>query len=118
MSASLEGFLDCRFTLPTTALSSISSRQGTNQPLTDALKMLLRQHTVLWLMVKSEPSDEKEDGSKAGQSALKSTTFFSTLEYGAVPHTATDLFLPLIQELQDEWDGVCKAAEVHLDDRA
>lgn len=108
-----QAFLECRFSLPTTTLST-SSEQGTPQ-LSDALRILLRQHTVVWLMVKVAP---EEDGSVAGQSALKSTTFFSTLEYGAVPNMATDLFLPLIQQLQDEWEGVCKAAEVHLDDRA
>lgn len=45
---------------------------------------------------------------------LQTKTFFSTLEYAAVPNAATDLFVPLVQQLQEEWNGVYKAADQHL----
>jgi hypothetical protein len=48
---------------------------------------------------------------------LKSTTFFSTLEHAAVPDTAADLSGSLVQQLREEWDSVCKAAEQHLNNR-
>jgi len=62
-------------------------------------------------MVKPEPSMA---GPETSGPILKSKTFFSTLEYAAVPHVATDLFIPLIRQLQEEWDVVCGAAEQHL----
>ena len=62
-------------------------------------------------MVKPEPSTA---GPKTSGSILESKTFFNTLEYAAVPHVATDLFIPLIRQLQEEWDVICGAAEPHL----
>jgi hypothetical protein len=48
---------------------------------------------------------------------LKSTTFFSTLEHAEVPDTAINLSAWLIEQLREEWESVCKAAEQHLNDR-
>lgn len=47
---------------------------------------------------------------------LKSTTFFSTLEHATVPDTATDLCQALIEQLKEEWNSVCTAAEQHVND--
>ncbi len=49
-----------------------------------------------------------------GRMFLVSKTFFSTLEYAAVPNAATDLFLPLVQQFQEEWDDIYKNMEQHL----
>jgi hypothetical protein len=65
-------------------------------------------------MVKPKSSGTGEDTRRR---LLKSTTFFSTLEHAAVPDDATDLCGPLIRQLKEEWNGVCKAAEQHLNDR-
>lgn len=59
-------------------------------------------------MVKAEP----EPG--VGRSLLETKTVFSTLEYAAVPNAATDLFVPLVQQLQEEWNDVYKAADQRL----
>lgn len=52
--------------------------------------------------------------SEAKRSILETKTFFSTLEYAAVPNAATDLFVPLVQQLQVEWNDVYKAADQRL----
>ena len=65
-------------------------------------------------MVKPEPLESSPEPSKP---ILESKIFFSTLEYGTIPITATDIFLPLVQQLQEEWDAVYGSAEQHLDDR-
>lgn len=51
---------------------------------------------------------------EARRSILETKTFFSTLEFAAVPDAATDLFVPLVQQLQEEWNDVHKAADQHL----
>lgn len=61
----------------------------------------------------NKPELPKTD-QEARRSVLETKTFFSTLEFAAVPNTATDLFVPLVQQLQTEWDDVYKAAEKHL----
>lgn len=52
--------------------------------------------------------------SEAKRSILETKTFFSTLEYAAVPNAATDLFVPLVQQLQGEWNDVYKATDQRL----
>ncbi len=47
---------------------------------------------------------------------LASRTFFSTLEYAAVPNSATDLFVPLVEQLLGEWSDLYTAAEEHQSD--
>lgn len=105
------GFLECRLTLPK---FYITDHEEANR-LTKPLEKLQKAHALVWIMIKPEQS---EDGLKSSRTTLESKNFFSTLEYGAVPKTATDLFLPLIQQLQEEWNAVYGAAEQHLDDRA
>ena len=51
---------------------------------------------------------------RAGGPLLESKTFFSTLEFAAVPDTPTDLFVPLVQQLWDEWKDAYNAADQHL----
>lgn len=62
-------------------------------------------------MVKPKLSRTEQE---ARGSVLETKTFFSTLEFAAVPTTATDQFVPLVQQLQREWDDVYKAAEKNL----
>lgn len=69
----------------------------------------------MWIMVKPKSLKAEQD---TGRRLLKSTTFFSTLEHASVPDTAIDLCDPLIEQLEEEWNSVCKAAEQHLNDRA
>lgn len=80
----------------------------------EPLKRLLRKHAIIWIMIKPEPL---EDSSEPSKLFLESKIFFSTLEYGTIPITATDVFLPLVQQLQEEWDAVYGSAEQHLDYR-
>lgn len=63
-------------------------------------------------MVKPESST----ASSGSRETLVSRTFFSTLEYAAVPNSATDLFVPLVQQLHEEWSKLYTAAEEHLSD--
>lgn len=49
----------------------------------------------------------------SSKESLVSRTFFSTLEYAAVPDSATDLFVPLVQQLLEEWSDLYTAAEEH-----
>jgi hypothetical protein len=83
--------------------------------LIEPLGNLKRKHAIIWIMVKAESSNAETD---ARRSNLRSKTFFSTLEYAEVPNAATDLFSPLIQQLQEEWNGIYRAAEQHLNDKA
>ena len=54
--------------------------------------------------------------SSGSRETLVSRTFFSTLEYAAVPNYATDLFVPLVQQLHGEWNDLYTAAEEHQSD--
>lgn len=67
---------------------------------------------VVWIMVKRKPSATEPD---AGRPALETQTYFSTLEYAAVPSAPTDLFVPLVRQLEEDWAGVYAAANEHLD---
>jgi hypothetical protein len=76
-----------------------------------SMNSLKKEHSIVWIMVKPElPKTEQTTRRRL----LKSTTFFSTLEHAVVPSTAIDLCYPLIQQLEEEWNSVCKAAEKHL----
>lgn len=72
--------------------------------LKDSFEYLKKLHAIVWIMVKSDFSKTK----------LESKTFFSTLEFAAVPNTPTDLFVPLVQQLLGEWNLVYNAADQHL----
>ena len=63
-------------------------------------------------MVKREPSANEPDTARP---ALETKTYFSTLEYAALPNTPVDLFFPLILQLEEEWADVCASANEHLD---
>lgn len=52
----------------------------------------------------------------SSEETLVSRTFFSTLEYAAVPNSATDLFVPLVQQLLGEWNDLYTGAEDHQSD--
>ncbi|KAI9741114.1 MAG: Ankyrin-1 [Cirrosporium novae-zelandiae] len=114
-----ECFLECRFTLP---IFHSTNQENILESLIKPLENLKRKHGIIWIMVKPESSKTEMGSLKAGPEAkrpiLKSKTFFSTLEYATVPNTATDLFLPLIQQLREEWDGISKEAGQHLNDMA
>ncbi|MCJ1271167.1 Ankyrin-2 [Lobaria immixta] len=101
-------FLECRLAVPV-----FPSRDWQELPdsLKDSFKCLMNLHAVVWIMVKPKLS---ELDSEARRSILETRTVFSTLEFAAVPDTATDLFAPLAQQLQEEWNGVYKAADQHL----
>lgn len=52
----------------------------------------------------------------SSKESLVSRTFFSTLEYAAVPDSVTDLFVPLFRQLLEEWGDLYTAAEEHQSD--
>lgn len=102
------GFLECRLALP---VFPLTDWRELPESMKDSFQFLKKLHAVIWIMVKPEPS--RAEPEMRGP-ILVSKTFFSTLEYAAVPSTASDLFVPLVQQLQEEWNGVFKAADQHL----
>lgn len=104
-----EGFIECGFTtcgiaLPTSANSDWPRLSGTSEL---NIKPFERTYGILWVMTKRHDA-------RASESVLESRTFFSTSEYAQVPPRAADLFLPLIQQLLQEWDSTFRAAESRL----
>lgn len=77
----------------------------------NSFECLKNLHAIVWIMVKPELS---RTAPEAGRSILETKTFFSTLEFAAVPNAVTDLFSPMVQQLQEEWHDAYKAADQHL----
>ncbi|KAL2822617.1 ankyrin repeat-containing domain protein [Aspergillus granulosus] len=94
-------FLECRMLLPAykvlppaTGLSPLAA-----QPM---------RHAVIWIMAKpSQPYPHS-------QHVLKSKVFFTTFEHAEIPDSPIKLFLPCIQQLENEWNSICDAGERHL----
>ncbi|RDW56487.1 hypothetical protein BP5796_13128 [Coleophoma crateriformis] len=82
-------FLERRFELPFLLPHDMDHIP---RSLAEALQMLERVHAIVWIMVKPRVSESEP---KDKGSILEPKTFFSTLEYAAVPDDATDLFLAL-----------------------
>jgi hypothetical protein len=72
---------------------------------------LKKKHAIIWIMVNPDHSRARSETSGP---ILKSKAFFSTFEYAAAPNAATNIFVPLIQQLQEEWDIIYRAAVQHL----
>lgn len=104
----LTGFLECRLAVP---VFPSSDWRELPDSLKDSFRCLMNLHAVVWIMVKPKLSELDPE---ARRSILETRTVFSTLEFAAVPDTAADLFAPLVQQLQEEWNGVFKAADQHL----
>jgi len=49
-----------------------------------------------------------------GPHTLESRIFFCSLEFAKTPMLASDLFMPLVAQLRDEWDGNFKAMDKRL----
>ncbi|KAK2800668.1 hypothetical protein FQN50_008052 [Emmonsiellopsis sp. PD_5] len=98
------GFLDCRIIMPT----CIPIIFKTPQPVSFDIRET--NHAIGWIMVKRCPSPQE----LKAQSDLETRFIFSTLEYVNIPSSPTDLFMPLVQQLSDEWSDVCEAAVKHL----
>jgi hypothetical protein len=63
---------------------------------------------MIWLMAKpSQPYP-------TSQHVLKSKVFFTTFEHAEIPDSPIKLFLPCIQQLEEEWNSICDTAEAHL----
>ncbi|KAK2738580.1 Ankyrin-2 [Onygenales sp. PD_40] len=90
-------------TIPTTA--ALSRAPPTQVP----LEIRETNHAIGWIMVRNTPPHEANC-----QSDLETRFIFSTLEYVNIPSSPTDLFMPLVQQLNDEWSDVCKTAVKHL----
>lgn len=104
-----EGFIECGFTtcgisLPTSATSDWPGLSGVSEL---NIKPFEKTYGILWVMT-------KRHNANASESVLESKTFFSTSEYAQVPPRAADLFIPLIQQLLQEWDNTFRAAESRL----
>ncbi|KAF7506301.1 hypothetical protein GJ744_011874 [Endocarpon pusillum] len=61
------------------------------------LTSLERCQGIMWIMVRP---DAKDISSHTSSSLLQSQVFFSTSEYAQIPPYATDLFVPLVQQVQ------------------
>ncbi|MCJ1427599.1 Ankyrin-2 [Sticta canariensis] len=103
-----ECFLECRVALPV-FLTDWGELPETLKK--SSFKYLKNLHAVVWIMVKPKVSKTEP---KARGPLLESKTFFSTLEFAAVPDTPTDLFVPLVQQLWGEWNDVYNDADQHL----
>ena len=118
------GFLECRVELP---VLPTSDQRRFPKDLAKSLEPLKKKHAIVWTMVKCDREPEQSppsrppsyqnllDSKRSIRSLLKATTFFSTLEYAAVPDAATDLFAPMVQQVHEEWKVIYRAAEEHLD---
>ncbi|MCJ1347475.1 Ankyrin-2 [Peltigera leucophlebia] len=103
-----ECFLECRLALPVLTPNQLHELPDWIKP----SRQLKKNYAFIWIMVKPESST----ASNGSRETLVSRTFFSTLEYAAVPNSATDLFVPLVQQLHGEWGDLYTAAEEHLSD--
>jgi hypothetical protein len=72
------------------------------------IERLEKTFGIAWILVKLHDAT-------ASDSVLESKVFFSTSEYAQVPRRATDLFLPLVQQLLQEWNLTLHAAENRLE---
>ncbi|KAJ5768516.1 ankyrin-2 [Penicillium manginii] len=72
------------------------------------IERLEKTFGIAWILVKLHDAT-------ASDSVLESKIFFSTSEYAQVPRRATDLFLPLVQQLLQEWNLTLHAAENRLE---
>ncbi|KAL2871034.1 ankyrin repeat-containing domain protein [Aspergillus lucknowensis] len=96
-----ECFLECRVLLPAYKVL----------PPPDHLSPLAAspmRHAMIWIMTK--PNQQYPHS----QHVLKSKVFFTTFEYAEIPDSPIKLFVPCIQQLEDEWNRICDAAERHL----
>jgi hypothetical protein len=50
----------------------------------------------------------------AEQQSLRPKIFLSTLEYAEIPRSEAELFNYCLQQLEQEWNSICHAAEEHL----
>ncbi|ERF69382.1 hypothetical protein EPUS_05927 [Endocarpon pusillum Z07020] len=65
------------------------------------LRSLEVDQGIMWIMRRSS---SKSIGSHVNVPLLQSQIYFSTSEYAQLPTYATDLFVPLVQKLQDIWN--------------
>ncbi|KAL2820950.1 ankyrin repeat-containing domain protein [Aspergillus cavernicola] len=96
-----ECFLECRVLLPAYKVLPQSDRLSplATQPI---------RHSMIWIMAKpSQPYPHT-------QHVLRSKVFFTTFEFAEIPDSPIKLFIPCIQQLEDEWNTICDAAERHL----
>ncbi|RDW58630.1 hypothetical protein BP6252_13106 [Coleophoma cylindrospora] len=100
-------FLERRFELPFLLPPDMDHIP---RSLAETLQMLERVHAIVWIMVKPRVSESEP---KDKGSILEPKTFFSTLEYAAVPDDATDLFLALVKQITEEWNNRPMVLENH-----
>ncbi|KAK2771709.1 Ankyrin-2 [Onygenales sp. PD_12] len=98
--------------LPDDQIKSLRLLRSVSSPQNKPVSFTVREanHAIGWIMVKQNPSR----GETNSQSDLETKFLFSTLEYVNIPSSPTDLFLPLAQQLSDEWSDVYEAAVKHL----
>ena len=113
------GFLECRLAVPVLTPTQLHESPEWIKP----FRQLKKNYSIIWIMVKPK-SVTANSGSRE---TLVSKTFFSTLEYAAVPNSATDLFVPLTQRFRSCLPGADpigiqpnihrRSAEVDFDER-
>lgn len=75
------------------------------------LRKYEKRQAILWIMIKSDAHNVQ--GNSDGP-FLRSKFFFSTSDYAHVPNSATDLFLPLINEIHQIWNHNFEAIRTRL----
>ncbi|KAL4760394.1 uncharacterized protein BDW70DRAFT_67767 [Aspergillus foveolatus] len=96
-----ECFLECHVVLPAYLLNNIMSSEHA----------ISSKHIITWVMVKKAKDKVEPEGE---QQSLRPKIFFSTLEYAEVPRSEVELFNYCLQQLEQEWNSICHAAEEHL----
>jgi hypothetical protein len=66
---------------------------------------------MIWIMVKPDDNLPKSTSAKP---MLECKVIFTTLEYCEISTSPTQLFRPCVEQLEDEWNKICQAAEDHL----
>jgi hypothetical protein len=100
----LIGFLECHMVLPVYLPNDITSSENTSFAIPSS------KHVITWIMVKNA----KDKTEPQEQQSLRPKIFLSTLEYAEIPRSELELLNYCLQQLEQEWSSICRAAEDHL----
>ncbi|KAF4819150.1 Ankyrin-3 [Colletotrichum siamense] len=100
-------FVECRFATISIALTFSDTATGHLSNSTPAIESTSKTHGFCLIMTKSETAT-------ASQLSLEPRVFFTTSEYAQEPPRASVLLVPLMDELQGEWEKTFETAQDHL----
>ena len=105
------GLLHCGLFLPCYILPKDEKSWPTIQQIEESsLKDYVSREGVSWIMTKPDSKNAKAEA----KGLLRSRIYFSTSEYGAIPHLATDLLPPFIEKIRAIWDSNCRQFQKRL----